>query len=48
VKLMKKFKKGNVILRAHTPAKERELLARGFEEVKKPRRKKTDAAPSDE
>ena len=36
---MKKFKKGNVILRAETPAKERELLARGFEEIR-PKKKK--------
>ena len=43
--MMKKFKKGNVILRAHTPAKERELLARGFEEVK-PKKKKKKAASS--
>lgn len=37
---MKKFQKGNVILRAETPAKERELLARGFEEVEPKEKKK--------
>ena len=40
---MKKFKKGNVILRADTPARERELKLRGFEEVK-PKEKKKKAA----
>src|SRR5690606_19476149 len=43
---MKKFKKGNVILRADSPAKERELLMRGFEEMKPAEKKKKKAASS--
>jgi len=43
---MKKFKKGNVILRADSPAKERELLMRGFEEMKPVEKKKKKAASS--
>ena len=41
---MKKFKKGNVILRADSPAKERELLMRGFEEMNPADKKKKKAA----
>lgn len=37
---MKKFKKGNVILRTDSSVKERELKLRGFEEVKTKEKKK--------
>mgnify|MGYP001156490947 FL=1 len=42
---MKKFKKGNVIIRTNDPHKEKELKLRGFEEVKE-KQKKTKKASS--
>lgn len=36
---MKKFKYGNVILRTNDPKKEKELLLRGFKEVKETKAK---------
>jgi len=38
---MKKFKKGNVIIRTNDPREENELRLQGYEEVKeKPKKKK--------
>lgn len=38
---MKKFKKDNVILRTNDPKKEKELILRGFVEVKETQAKKS-------
>lgn len=45
---MKVFRKENVILRTNNPFKEKELLSRGFKEVKPKSSRKKEESPSKE